>query len=78
MKAIFALPSIYIGVIFRLFSVAPVMISVPINLVIMYGGQKASSSLLCPPNIRKQGIHKTPYLAGIFFGSAVWTVLHCM
>jgi hypothetical protein len=77
MKAIFTLPCAYLGIIFRLFSMAPILLSIPINLIIMYGGYKVSAALLTPPNLRKQGVHKTPYLAGIFFGSAFLTILHC-
>lgn len=77
MKVIFSLPCLYLGVIVALFARAPIMLSLPIALLIMYGMQRLSSSVVTPPGLRTMGVHKTPYLAGIFTGSAIWTTVHC-
>lgn len=77
MKLIYLIPFVYIGTVIQLFALAPVMIALPVNAVMIYGLQRMATSILTPPNMRSLGIHKTPYLAGIFSGSGFWTMAHC-
>lgn len=77
MKLIFLLPYFYIGIVILLFSVAPIMIALPINMITVYGCHRLGSSVIMPPSMRIRGMQKTPYLAGIFSGSAFWTLFHC-
>lgn len=71
-KAIFIVPHIYIGLILLIFSRAPIVLSLPLSTIILYSSQKLVSSL----QDEGQSIHQTPYLSGIFAGSAFWTTLH--
>lgn len=78
LRAIFLLPYAYIGIAIKLFAVAPIMISLPISAVLFYALQQLCANVLTPYAVRGQGVHKTPFLAGIFSGSAFWTTLHWM
>lgn len=76
MKLIFLLPWIYLGILFKLFAVAPIMISAPVNAIMVYGFHRLGTSVITPPKMRGIGFQKTPHLAGIFSASALWTLIH--
>ncbi|ORY83917.1 ankyrin repeat-containing domain protein [Protomyces lactucae-debilis] len=71
-KAIFSLPHLVIGIVLLLFSRASIIIALPVNILVVLTCQKIEAGL----QGKEQSIHQTPYLAGIFAGSAFWTTLH--
>ncbi len=75
-KTMFVLPIGLLYTTLQLSAVAPIFISLPISMILWYSVQQLINKLLVSSAGSSNGVQQTPYLAGIFFASALWTGVH--